>query len=597
MFSREKTNGQWLRGSFGMIALLACLLACWGSYTAAAAEASADGWQVMAIDKLEWVGIEDDRQRLPHRTPEVLSFGGSFVIEGKDGTAHVIYWPTKDGLENYRDTALMLASFNPEKGPGSIARKRIETGVFLGEERAQGYAAGIPMQAVPGEDGLQIWYFHPFERRLVRYDVATGKRRTWDFTDILPMYNISWHWGSHWLDFYVEPGGNSVRFTVYKQEGVHYATYDLETKEWSEQDVDMRSSPWIMPSEEGVCLTTLAQERLFRATMDPETKQWQRTALAPVPMLRGEVLMFTDEEKRLHMILWDYSYSLQLTEPEGQLWKRTSVKRIPKEKTSEAGKREVFFAISAAFAPDGSLHLCWYHPLEERLQHLWRRNGQWYEEDIAPVGKVFSTSMVHTGERLLVSYVDMADEKVHVASRKAGKARRGTEFQVPPAIHYLPLGGLNVAGLHSAAGSGDSDLLKQLLGMGADVNGAGGQGETPLHIAVSQGRTEAVDLLLEKGASVDATDLAGRTPLHVAAHTGDVEILARLIKAGASVNSADYSGTTALHRAVARGNFDAVKKLLEKGAKVDMENDEGKTPLDLARESENENLIDLLIRR
>ena len=588
------TNKRRLFGLIGTTVLAVFLFASCGCQTAAAAGEQSGEWRVTAIDKLEWAGIEKDRQRLPHRTPEVLSFGGAFVVEGKDGTPYVIYWPTKDGLTQYRDTALMVASFNPEKGPESISRKRIETGVFLGEEREQGYANGIPMQAVEGQDGLQIWYFHPYERRLVCYHLTSDKRRSWDFTDILPMYNISWTWDSHWLDFFVEPETNTVRFSVYRQEGVHYATYDLETEQWSEQELPMRSSPWIMPGPDGVWLTTLAEERLFRYTMNPETGQWERKALTTVPIFRGEVMMFTDEKEQLYMLLWDYAYSLQLTEPDGELWKVTRVKQIPREKAQQAGKRDVFFAISAAFAPDGTLHLCWHHPLEEKLQHLWRRDGKWYQEDIASPGKVYGTTMVHTGERLMVSYVDMADEKVYVASKKAGDADRGTEFDVPGAVHYLPLGGKQVSWLHMAAGNGDVDRVKELLTMGAHVNGADGRGATPLHYAVLGGSTEAVKLLLDAGASVNAHDQGARTPLHAAAYSGSPEIMSTLIEAGASVKTADDTGATPLHLAVMEANVDAARVLLQNGARADVKNNEGQTPLSLARESENQELINLL---
>ena len=594
MLTIENMKGRGLFGFVWAMALTAFALGLTGCETAGAAPQSSAEWNVMAVDKLEWVGIEKDRERLPQRTPEVLSFGGSFVVEGEDGTSYVIYWPTKDGLTEYRDTALMLASFDPEKGPQSISRKRIETGVFLGEKRAQGYVSGIPMQTVEGEKGLEIWYFHPYERRLVQYRVANGERKSWDFTEILPMYNISWTWGSHWLDFYLEPGESTVRFSIYRQEGVHFATYDLETKEWSEEKLEMRSSPWIMPTKEGLWLTTLAEERLFRYARDPQAGEWSRMALTPVPIRRGEVLMFLDNEERLNMLLWDYGYSLQLTQPDGELWKVEYVKTVPKEKARAAGKSEVFFAVSAAYGPDGTLHLCWFDPLEGKLQHLWRANGTWYEEDITSPGQVYSTSMVHTGERLLISYVDMADESVYVASRKAGAMEGGEKFEVPPPLHYMPMGGKDVSWLHLVSSRGDTERMKELLKKGAHINGADSRGASPLHYAVLGGAEEAVRLLLDRDAFVNATDKSGRTPLHAAAFANSPEILEMLVAAGASVGTSDDAGSTPLHLAVRQGNVEAARVLLDKGARADAKDKQGRTPLSIARDSENQELINLL---
>lgn len=77
-----------------------------------------------------------------------------------------------------------------------------------------------------------------------------------------------------------------------------------------------------------------------------------------------------------------------------------------------------------------------------------------------------------------------------------------------------------LAALTAAAFYGKADMIKYLLGLGADPNGYPGDKTgfhshaTPLHQAVSSGSLESVKLLVEAGADLHATDKAyGGTPL------------------------------------------------------------------------------------
>jgi hypothetical protein len=59
------------------------------------------------------------------------------------------------------------------------------------------------------------------------------------------------------------------------------------------------------------------------------------------------------------------------------------------------------------------------------------------------------------------------------------------------------------------------------------------QGCTPLHLAASAGASDVVREMLELGASVDAVDVLGRTPLHMAARYGRVDVMDVLLEHGA----------------------------------------------------------------
>jgi len=154
----------------------------------------------------------------------------------------------------------------------------------------------------------------------------------------------------------------------------------------------------------------------------------------------------------------------------------------------------------------------------------------------------------------------------------------------------------NAARLHSAAGHGNADKLKQLLDLGVDPNvrkeGDDGYRWTPLHTVihahglvqeenddlkypcVHEGRTACVRLLLEAGASPNACGepepvepSADFVLLHAAALRGLFDISKELINAGADVNARPH-GVAAIDGAAYFGHVDCVALLLSKGALV-----------------------------
>jgi len=137
--------------------------------------------------------------------------------------------------------------------------------------------------------------------------------------------------------------------------------------------------------------------------------------------------------------------------------------------------------------------------------------------------------------------------------------------------------------LLEAARGGDVDVVRALVGDGADVNAARGDGMTALHFAAESGRAEVARVLLEAGAAVDAGTRIGRyAPLHMAARGGHGPVVALLLEAGADANAATTnSGVTALHLASAAvDGRSAVAALLDHGADPNArEGSAGQTPL------------------
>jgi ankyrin repeat protein len=184
-------------------------------------------------------------------------------------------------------------------------------------------------------------------------------------------------------------------------------------------------------------------------------------------------------------------------------------------------------------------------------------------------------------------------------------------------------GGDGVTALMIAVLRGKTDVVKQLLGAGADVNRTETSNErSALHYAAQKGHTEIVKLLLRAGADTTAVDLLGHSPLNLARRVNQTEVatviqdfvqdklnfelltaakrrkgdrMRQLLAAGASPDSHDPRGTTALIWAANRGFFDGVSELLQKGAKVNAKNSHGSTALTEAALSGNAAVVRVLL--
>uniref|UniRef100_A0A061RFX2 Nacht and ankyrin domain protein n=1 Tax=Tetraselmis sp. GSL018 TaxID=582737 RepID=A0A061RFX2_9CHLO len=86
--------------------------------------------------------------------------------------------------------------------------------------------------------------------------------------------------------------------------------------------------------------------------------------------------------------------------------------------------------------------------------------------------------------------------------------------------------------------------------------------------AAATGNTEVIREFIESGGDVNSRNLFQSQLLHVAAREGQVEVARLLIDSGANVNSLDYAGMrrTALHWACQQGHVEMVELLVDSGA-------------------------------
>jgi ankyrin repeat protein len=121
-------------------------------------------------------------------------------------------------------------------------------------------------------------------------------------------------------------------------------------------------------------------------------------------------------------------------------------------------------------------------------------------------------------------------------------------------------------------------------------------GFTALHFACFFGQPEAARLFIENGAAVDAV-AANPTqvmPLHSAAAARNLEAARLLLEHGAPVNARQQAGWVPIHAAAQNGDRPMVELLLKYHADPKLANDQGKTAATVARETNHEEIAQLL---
>jgi ankyrin repeat protein len=119
---------------------------------------------------------------------------------------------------------------------------------------------------------------------------------------------------------------------------------------------------------------------------------------------------------------------------------------------------------------------------------------------------------------------------------------------------------------------------------GAGINSKNRFGETHLHLAAERCHSEIVKFLVGIGADKEAKDDKNQTPLHLAAETRHFESVKFLVGIGADKEAKDEKGWTPLHHSISTyGNTEMVKFLVKSGADINAKNNKGQTPFQLAQ--------------
>jgi ankyrin repeat protein len=154
--------------------------------------------------------------------------------------------------------------------------------------------------------------------------------------------------------------------------------------------------------------------------------------------------------------------------------------------------------------------------------------------------------------------------------------------------------------LNMALRLGYRTIARTLIDLGADLHKKDRYGCTPLWFAVNGGDLEMTTLLLNKGAMLDK-DLAS-LGLQRAVVGNKVDMLRLLLSRGADPNST-YMGATPLVHACHQKAIPMIRILLDSGADINIKSSypnmpyNGKSPLDIAYESGDAKVVELLLSK
>ena len=182
--------------------------------------------------------------------------------------------------------------------------------------------------------------------------------------------------------------------------------------------------------------------------------------------------------------------------------------------------------------------------------------------------------------------------------------------------------------LYLAAQRGHTEVVRELLRLGADVNyvmargkhgghlislGPGeaslgghypvkntevGNGATALHAAVENGHLETARALLTGGAR-QSDSMEGATPLVIALQYKHPHIALLLLEDDWPDPRLDSrvpaDGSSAMFVASGYGYLEVVRRLIERGAEVNLSNNRGATPLSFALASRHPRVVELLV--
>tara|TARA_B100000401_G_scaffold26482_1_gene15870 strand:- start:3640 stop:4458 length:819 start_codon:yes stop_codon:yes gene_type:complete len=152
--------------------------------------------------------------------------------------------------------------------------------------------------------------------------------------------------------------------------------------------------------------------------------------------------------------------------------------------------------------------------------------------------------------------------------------------------------------LHLAAACGNSNTVMGLVQANPfQIDAKNYKGVTALHMSIWHGHTTVVNILIDHGSSIYVKAPHGLTPLHLAIVRGKTFICKLLVAKDVEsklLNEPNDQGQSALHLAISRMNEEIVELLILAGAKIHQRDGHGKTCVDLAKESGNHHISEMV---
>ena len=133
---------------------------------------------------------------------------------------------------------------------------------------------------------------------------------------------------------------------------------------------------------------------------------------------------------------------------------------------------------------------------------------------------------------------------------------------------------INTRPIHNAPFRETTEIAQILIANNAELNVENESAQVPLISACEKNNFEMVKLFLENGSNPNYQNKKGNTPLLMACNESDIEIIELLIKSGADTNLIDNNlGISPLLVAYGRFDTDILKLILDNGANIDFKNE------------------------
>ena len=146
-----------------------------------------------------------------------------------------------------------------------------------------------------------------------------------------------------------------------------------------------------------------------------------------------------------------------------------------------------------------------------------------------------------------------------------------------------------------AALGGDLSIVKMFMKFGAELNAVAKNGWSALMISAAKGYAKITKELLDHAADPNLQDVYHWSPLMRAVYEDREEIVMLLVtNPRTDINHRGENGITALHIATIQGYTHLVKVLLEYGADKTITDHSGRTPYEIARQTGEAKLLNLL---
>jgi len=150
----------------------------------------------------------------------------------------------------------------------------------------------------------------------------------------------------------------------------------------------------------------------------------------------------------------------------------------------------------------------------------------------------------------------------------------------------------NRSPLHDACRHGNIPGARILIQQGLSFQDKTQRKETALHVAAfTKGNTEMIKVLIDMNANINAIDELGFTPLSLAVERADLAVVQVLLKAGATTNIGYSPLCIASRHPASDESSDFIRALVEANAKLDQRDEEGQSPLMVAFNGEITKLL------